>query len=88
MMDAAPYVDSHGERCRETHYLELHHVSPFASSGAHVASNLALRCSAHHALAAEEDFGRDFVTQKRDSTRHESFAAQAADRSLRGKRSL
>jgi hypothetical protein len=82
------YVDSRGERCRETHYLEIQHLKPFARGGAHVASNLTLRCAAHNALAAERDFGRDFVTQKRDSTRHESFAAQAADRSLGVKRLL
>jgi hypothetical protein len=27
-------------------------------------SNLALRCAAHNALAAEEDFGRAFVQSK------------------------
>jgi len=41
-----------------------------------VASNLTLRCAAHNALAAEEDFGRDFSTRRRDHVRHESFVAQ------------
>jgi hypothetical protein len=38
---------------------------------------LTLRCSAHNALAAEEDIGRDVMAQKRDSTRHESLTAQS-----------
>ena len=37
-----------------------------------------LRCRAHNALAAEEDFGRAFVEQKR-TTRHESFSRAATD---------
>jgi hypothetical protein len=71
------YVDSNGGRCRETRYLELHHTKPFAQGGANLASNLTLRCAAHNALAAEEDFGRELIEQKRAHARHESLAAQA-----------
>jgi 5-methylcytosine-specific restriction endonuclease McrA len=71
------YVDSRGERCGETHYLELHHLRPFARGGANVASNLTLRCVAHNALAAEQDFGREHMAPKRDSLSHESCASQA-----------
>ena len=71
------YVDSRGGRCRETRYLELHHVEPFGRGGANLASNLTLRCAAHNALAAEEDFGREHIEQKRDLARHESLAARA-----------
>jgi 5-methylcytosine-specific restriction endonuclease McrA len=53
-----------GIRCAETHRLEFHHVIPFAAGGQHVASNLTLRCAAHNALAAEEDFGRAFMKAK------------------------
>lgn len=70
------YVDSHGRRCRETRHLELHHLTPFAKGGANLASNLTLRCAAHNALAAEEDFGRGLIEQKRAHARHESLAAQ------------
>ncbi len=70
------FVDARGERCRETRYLELHHLQPFAKQGANVASNLALRCAAHNALAAEQDFGREQIAQKRDRLRHEALAAQ------------
>ena len=70
------YVDDRGERCSETHYLELHHLQPFARQGAHVASNLTLRCRAHNALAAELDFGPELMAKKHDSLRHESLTAQ------------
>ena len=71
------FTDARGQRCREIRYLELHHLKPFAQGGENVSSNLTLRCSAHNALAAEQDFGRELVSQKRDSTRHESRAVQA-----------
>jgi hypothetical protein len=66
------YVDARGERCCETCYLELHHLQPFAKAGRHLASNLTLRCAAHNALAAEEDFGREAIAEQRDATRHEA----------------
>jgi hypothetical protein len=69
------YVDSNGGRCCETRYLELHHLKPFAQGGANLASKL--RCAAHNALAAEEDFGRELIEQRRGHARHESLAAQA-----------
>ncbi|HXK17002.1 MAG TPA: hypothetical protein VNG33_04340, partial [Polyangiaceae bacterium] len=68
------FVASTGQRCRETQCLELHHLSAFARGGEHQPANLTLRCRAHNALAAEEDFGRDFVEQKRER-RHEPFRA-------------
>jgi hypothetical protein len=70
------YVDERGERCCETRYLEIHHLQPFARQGANSASNLALRCRAHNALAAEQDFGPELTAKKRDSLGHESLRAQ------------
>jgi hypothetical protein len=46
----------------------------FAQGGEHRLGNVTLRCRAHNALAAEEDFGRDFVTSARDSSQHELWA--------------
>lgn len=69
------YVDERGERCRETRYLELHHLQPFARRGQHVATNLALRCAAHNALVAEQDFGPAVIEPKRHAARHDSFSA-------------
>jgi hypothetical protein len=70
------YVSASGERCRETQGLELHHVRAYGLGGEHSEDNLAYRCKAHNALAAEEDFGRDLVRERRDSLGHEPFARQ------------
>jgi len=70
------HVDARGERCRETRYLELHHLQPFARHGANVAANLALRCRAHNQLAAEQDFGLALMAKKRHSLGHEALRAQ------------
>jgi hypothetical protein len=59
------YADNRGIRCRETAHLELHHLHPEALGGPPTAENLTLRCRAHNALAAEQDFGRDFMQAKR-----------------------
>jgi hypothetical protein len=71
------YVDACGRRCSETRHLEFHHRVPFAVSAAHEPSNLTLRCAAHNALAAEQDFGRDLVREKKTAARHDSFRDQA-----------
>jgi hypothetical protein len=72
------YRSDSGERCRETAHLELHHLVPFARGGEHRLDNLTLRCRAHNALAAEQDFGTDFVALARDASRHEAWAANEA----------
>ena len=74
------FVDSNGRRCSEESYLELHHLQPFALHGAHVTSNLTLRCRAHNALAAEDELGRAFVARKQQSLRHEPLVAQTKTR--------
>ena len=71
------YVDTSGRRCPETHRLEFHHLEPFALGGEHTPSNLALRCRAHNALAAEADFGRGLVEEKRNLVEHEPFCRQS-----------
>jgi hypothetical protein len=70
------YVDERGERCQETHYLELHHRQPFSMRGAHTAANLTLHCRAHNALAAELDFGRTHIAKRQESGRHASLALE------------
>lgn len=59
------YVDERGQRCRETSMLEYHHERAWALGGATSVDNIALRCKAHNALAAERDFGRDIMASKR-----------------------
>ena len=58
------YVDECGTRCRETRFLELHHLHAHARGGGETAFNLTLRCAAHNGLAAEEDFGREFMRER------------------------
>jgi 5-methylcytosine-specific restriction endonuclease McrA len=77
------YASDTGERCRETALLELHHSLAFAQGGAHRLDNVTLRCRAHNTLAAEQDFGRDFVALARDSTQHEPWSIHEAGSELR-----
>jgi hypothetical protein len=55
------YVDDTGHRCRETSGLELHHEHAYALGGPATVANIAMRCRAHNALAAEQDYGREFM---------------------------
>ena len=58
------FVDELGQRCRETRFLELHHEHAHALGGGETARNLTMRCQAHNALAAEQDFGREFMRER------------------------
>jgi hypothetical protein len=44
-------------RCRETAFLEFHHVTPYAAGGATTADNIELRCRAHNQHEARVFFG-------------------------------
>ena len=44
-------------RCKETGFLEYHHVVPFASGGETTAGNLELRCRAHNQYESDLWFG-------------------------------
>jgi hypothetical protein len=44
-------------RCRETSFLEYHHVVPFAAGGQTTDRNIELRCRAHNLYEAERYFG-------------------------------
>jgi 5-methylcytosine-specific restriction endonuclease McrA len=70
------YVDERGERCRETHGLELHHRHPFGKLGPHTPTNLTLHCPAHNSLAAERDFGTEHMARHREALQHETLAAE------------
>ena len=74
MRGRCTYASDSGERCRETGLLELHHSLAFARGGAHRVDNVTLRCRAHNTLAAEQDFGRDFVALARDSSQHDPWS--------------
>jgi 5-methylcytosine-specific restriction endonuclease McrA len=62
------YRDSRGVRCRETFGLEVHHRHAHALGGPETLDNLELRCRAHNTLAAEQDFGREYMDFARGVT--------------------
>ncbi len=51
-------------RCRETAFLEFHHVAPYAAGGAATADNIQLRCRAHNQYEAHVFFGDTFVRER------------------------
>jgi hypothetical protein len=58
------FVSADGTRCRARGFLQLDHQDPKACGGPDTAPNLTVRCAAHNRLAAEEHFGREFITKK------------------------
>jgi hypothetical protein len=52
-------------RCRETAFLEFHHVAPYALGGAATADNIQLRCRAHNQYEARLVFTDSFVRERR-----------------------
>ena len=50
------FVGTRG-RCRETGFLEFHHVAPYAAGGAATVDNIQLRCRAHNLYEATLFFG-------------------------------
>jgi hypothetical protein len=43
-------------RCTETGFIEFHHVTPYAKGGTATSENIELRCRAHNAYEAEQQF--------------------------------
>ena len=54
-------------RYRETAFLELHHVAPYAAGGAGTADNIQLRCRAHNQYEARLFFGEAFVRERQEA---------------------
>ena len=50
-------------RCRETAFLEFHHVAPYAAGGAATEGNIQLRCHAHNQYEAHLFFGNMLVRE-------------------------
>jgi len=63
------YTDARGQRCRERAGLQLHHLEPHVRGGPDTVDNLTLRCRAHNALAAEQDFGSEWMLAKAGARR-------------------
>jgi 5-methylcytosine-specific restriction endonuclease McrA len=81
------YVDEAGRRCQSRTFLELDHRTPRALGGTDDPANLRIRCRAHNALAAEEDFGRQHIakriSEKKVDPRQRGYDRETARRALR-----
>jgi len=62
-------------RCRETGFLEFHHVAPFAAGGAATADNIQLRCRAHNQYEARLFFGDMLVRERSEMYRYRRASA-------------
>jgi hypothetical protein len=60
------FIGSSG-RCRETGFLEFHHVEPHAAGGAATVGNIQLRCRAHNLYEASLWFGEYGADSVRES---------------------
>jgi hypothetical protein len=69
-------------RCRETAFLEFHHVEPYAAGGEATVANIQLRCHAHNAYEARLFLGDGIVRESRTawgaSLFRNEFAATSA----------
>jgi hypothetical protein len=51
------FVSAAGRRCRQTTFLEFHHLDPYALGGPPTVDNVSLRCREHNVYEAELVFG-------------------------------
>jgi hypothetical protein len=56
------FVGAEG-RCRETAFLEFHHVEPYAAGGPATVENIQVRCSAHNRYEAQLSFGPSILRE-------------------------
>jgi hypothetical protein len=70
------FVSASGHHCRETRFLEYHHVDPYAQGGEHRAENIELRCRSHNQHEADLAYSEPFMAAKRrgDDFVRERFA--------------
>ena len=68
-------------RCRETDFLEFHHVTPFAVGGPATEANIQLRCRAHNAYEAELFFGAGGSRVREEASRWDVERVPARARS-------
>ena len=73
------FVSEHGHRCEARTRLEFDHVEPVAQGGQATVKGLRLRCRAHNQLAAEQQFGRDFMSAKRETEGKQPLPEHAAE---------
>jgi hypothetical protein len=72
------FVDSRGNRCKETGMLEFDHLDGFARTHVHDPERIVLRCSSHNQHAAEKMYGREFIERARASKANPPTAVESA----------
>ena len=70
------FVSPEGHRCGSRRLLEFHHIHPVGKGGSTSVEALTLHCRAHNQLAAERDYGPDFMQQRVAQARRHSSGAQ------------
>ena len=58
------YTGTEDHRCAEQFRLEFHHLKAWGKGGGHSAQNIALVCPTHNRLAADNDFGREYMSAR------------------------
>jgi len=62
------FIGNGDRRCRETGFLEFHHVVPYARGGKATITNIALRCRSHNQYEARLEFGPFDLPTLRESS--------------------
>jgi len=82
------FVSEKSERCPAKGSLEYDHVKPVAKGGESTVDNLRLRCRAHNQLAAEKEYGEEFMREKRKDSRRAAAAREPSDAGRQATNSL
>jgi hypothetical protein len=71
-------------RCRETGFLEFHHVTPYARGGTATADQIQLRCRAHNQYEAVEAFGARALIVREHAVSYVTTVSLGPDRAELG----
>jgi 5-methylcytosine-specific restriction endonuclease McrA len=55
------FIGTDGRRCNSSWNLEIDHIRPHAKGGSNTTDNLRLLCARHNKLAAEQEYGEEFM---------------------------
>lgn len=59
------FTDDTGRRCKETGFLEFHHIDPHGKGGPPTVDNVSIHCWAHNQYAAQLDYGAQHMARQR-----------------------
>ncbi len=59
------FLSWNGTRCDERHFLQFHHVEPWARSKTHSEDGIVLICHAHNQYMAAREFGALYIEERR-----------------------